>query len=75
MFFFFSQIYWLGDLNYRVTDLTNTQVKTLLARKEMNTLLKADQLNQQKERGNVLLVSYFCFLRMNTLYFNKYTIR
>ncbi|CAG9862346.1 unnamed protein product [Phyllotreta striolata] len=50
-----EQIYWLGDLNYRITELTTTQVKTLLLRNEMVTLLKADQLNQQKERGNVLL--------------------
>ncbi|KAL1498282.1 hypothetical protein ABEB36_009103 [Hypothenemus hampei] len=50
-----DQIYWLGDLNYRITDLSNTQVKTLLIRNEVNTLLKVDQLNQQRERGNVLL--------------------
>lgn len=50
-----EQIYWLGDLNYRITDLTNTQVKTLVQRDELNTLLKSDQLNQQRERGNVLL--------------------
>ncbi|KAJ8938680.1 hypothetical protein NQ318_004480 [Aromia moschata] len=50
-----EQVYWLGDLNYRITDLTTSQVKTLVARKELNKLLKADQLNQQKERGNVLL--------------------
>ncbi|XP_030753201.1 inositol polyphosphate 5-phosphatase OCRL [Sitophilus oryzae] len=50
-----EQIYWLGDLNYRITDLTNTQVKTLLQRNEINTLLRADQLSQQRERGNVLL--------------------
>ncbi|XP_018562659.1 inositol polyphosphate 5-phosphatase OCRL-1 [Anoplophora glabripennis] len=50
-----DQVYWLGDLNYRITDLTTTQVKTLLSRQEITTLLKADQLNQQKERGNVLL--------------------
>ena len=50
-------MYWLGDLNYRITDLNTNQVKTLLARSEMITLLKADQLNQQKERGSVLLVS------------------
>ncbi|CAH1156231.1 unnamed protein product [Phaedon cochleariae] len=50
-----EQVYWLGDLNYRITDLTTTQVKTLLNRHELPTLLRADQLNQQKERGNVLL--------------------
>ncbi|XP_044755725.1 inositol polyphosphate 5-phosphatase OCRL isoform X2 [Coccinella septempunctata] len=50
-----DQVYWLGDLNYRITELTTSQVKTLLLRNEMNALLKADQLNQQKERGNVLL--------------------
>lgn len=54
-----SQVYWLGDLNYRITDLNTQQVKTLLQRKEMLTLLKADQLNQQKDRGNVLLVINF----------------
>ncbi|XP_057654455.1 inositol polyphosphate 5-phosphatase OCRL isoform X1 [Diorhabda carinulata] len=50
-----EQIYWLGDLNYRITDLTTSQVKTLLTRNEMPDLLKVDQLNQQKEKGNVLL--------------------
>ncbi|KAJ8984771.1 hypothetical protein NQ317_012134 [Molorchus minor] len=50
-----EQVYWLGDLNYRITELTTSQVKTLLQRKELVKLLKADQLNQQKERGNVLL--------------------
>ncbi|XP_063921207.1 inositol polyphosphate 5-phosphatase OCRL [Zophobas morio] len=50
-----EHVYWLGDLNYRITDLNTNQVKTLLARSEMITLLKADQLNQQKERGSVLL--------------------
>ncbi|KAJ8962464.1 hypothetical protein NQ317_011626 [Molorchus minor] len=42
------QVYWLGDLNYRITELTTSQVKTLLQRKELVKLLKADQLNQQK---------------------------
>ncbi|XP_019773180.1 inositol polyphosphate 5-phosphatase OCRL isoform X1 [Dendroctonus ponderosae] len=50
-----DQVYWLGDLNYRITDLSNTQVKVLLQRNETNALLKVDQLNQQRERGNVLL--------------------
>ncbi|KAL3268546.1 hypothetical protein HHI36_007653 [Cryptolaemus montrouzieri] len=50
-----DQVYWLGDLNYRITELTTSQVKTLLIRNEMAALLRADQLNQQKERGNVLL--------------------
>jgi phosphatidylinositol-bisphosphatase len=35
-----EQIYWLGDLNYRITDLNTSQVKTLLARSEMITLLR-----------------------------------
>lgn len=49
-------------MNYRITELTTTQVKTLLQRKEIEKLLKADQLNQQRERGNVLLVSiYYLF--------------
>lgn len=70
-FFRFSQVYWLGDLNYRITDLSNTQVKVLLQRNEMNALLKVDQLNQQRERGNVLLVSSSpnkCAQRSNRLF-------
>lgn len=53
----FRQIYWLGDLNYRINSLNTQQVKNLVARNEIVTLLKSDQLNQEKDRGNVLLVS------------------
>lgn len=61
----------MGDLNYRITELTTSQVKTLLQRKEMTTLLKADQLNQQKDRGNVLLVStYFNYFKTILMYNN-----
>lgn len=50
-----EQIYWLGDLNYRITDLSTNHVRTLVTQKEYDTLLKVDQLSQQRERGNVLL--------------------
>lgn len=64
LFFFNSrQIYWLGDLNYRITDLSTNHVRTLVTQKEYDTLLKVDQLSQQRERGNVLLVrSLFCYI-------------
>lgn len=52
----------MGDLNYRITDLSTNHVRTLVAQKEYDTLLKVDQLSQQRERGNVLLVSCLCFV-------------
>lgn len=62
VFFYSRQIYWLGDLNYRITDLTTNHVRTLVAQKEYDTLLKVDQLSQQRERGNVLLVRCLCLV-------------
>lgn len=49
-----SQVYWLGDLNYRITDLTATKVKQCLQIGDMETILKSDQLIQQHTRGRVL---------------------
>lgn len=60
--FYSRQIYWLGDLNYRITDLSTNLVRTLVAHKDYDALLKVDQLSQQRERGNVLLVSSFVLL-------------
>lgn len=50
----FSQVYWLGDLNYRVTDMTTAEVKRHLASQNLAAVLNVDQLNQQKDRGRVL---------------------
>ncbi|XP_044731936.1 inositol polyphosphate 5-phosphatase OCRL isoform X2 [Chrysoperla carnea] len=49
-----DQIYWLGDLNYRITELSAREVKERLSRGEMDSVLIADQLNQQHTQGKVL---------------------
>lgn len=50
----FSQVYWLGDLNYRITELTAKQVKDYLNMGNIETILKADQLIQQHTKSRVL---------------------
>lgn len=52
----FSQIYWLGDLNYRVTNMSTHQVKELINRNDLRMLLLHDQLNKQIELKKVLQV-------------------
>lgn len=54
----FSQVYWLGDLNYRVTDMSTSEVKSHLAMQNLAAILNVDQLNQQKDKGRVLQVDF-----------------
>ncbi|XP_018324743.1 inositol polyphosphate 5-phosphatase OCRL-1 [Agrilus planipennis] len=49
-----DQVYWLGDLNYRITDLTTDQVKYYLSKSNLEPVLLADQLNQQRILCRVL---------------------
>lgn len=46
-------MYWLGDLNYRITDLEPDYVKTLLETEDYSKLLEADQLRVQHSSKNV----------------------
>ncbi|KAH9425493.1 hypothetical protein DERP_006101, partial [Dermatophagoides pteronyssinus] len=47
-----DQIYWFGDLNYRIMTSDTDYVKKLLTLKEFDKLLAIDQLrNQMKERN------------------------
>uniref|UniRef100_A0A6M2DJ32 phosphoinositide 5-phosphatase n=1 Tax=Xenopsylla cheopis TaxID=163159 RepID=A0A6M2DJ32_XENCH len=48
-----DQVYWLGDLNYRITDLEPDYVKTLLETEDYSKLLEADQLRVQHSSKNV----------------------
>lgn len=42
-----DQVYWFGDLNYRLMDLNRDQVKRMLEEKAFDELLKHDQLRDQ----------------------------
>ncbi|XP_053209515.1 inositol polyphosphate 5-phosphatase OCRL-like isoform X2 [Panonychus citri] len=42
-----DQVYWFGDLNYRLMDLNRDQVKNMLEAKAFEELLKHDQLRDQ----------------------------
>lgn len=49
-----EQIFWLGDLNYRIGgDLDDASVLDLVERNEWPSLLELDQLCQQREMSNV----------------------
>jgi hypothetical protein len=41
--FWCSQIFWFGDLNYRI-DLPDSEVRYLVAMKKWDDLLKSDQV-------------------------------
>ncbi|KAF2892289.1 hypothetical protein ILUMI_13885 [Ignelater luminosus] len=49
-----EQVYWLGDLNYRIIEQSALQVKKHLAGGDLASVLIADQLNQQKDLSKVL---------------------
>ncbi|XP_069133759.1 inositol polyphosphate 5-phosphatase OCRL-like isoform X2 [Argopecten irradians] len=46
-------LFWIGDLNYRITDLDITTVKELIERKHYKDLRSYDQLHRQLGRTDV----------------------
>ncbi|CAH0554929.1 unnamed protein product [Brassicogethes aeneus] len=50
-----DQIFWLGDLNYRINNMSTQEVKRLVNNNDFNALLKNDQLNEQRERGSAFV--------------------
>ncbi|KAH8020603.1 hypothetical protein HPB51_002552 [Rhipicephalus microplus] len=46
-----EQIFWLGDLNYRLTDLEHDRVKSLVDQGLLEKLLEHDQLRQQQQQA------------------------
>ncbi|XP_022906082.2 type II inositol 1,4,5-trisphosphate 5-phosphatase [Onthophagus taurus] len=46
-----DQLYWLGDLNYRIMKFNGDDVKKLLYAKELDLLLKHDQLMLEQQKG------------------------
>ena len=53
--FIFSMIFWLGDLNYRVSELDGETVKNLCKAQDFETILKYDQLYRQITAKKVFL--------------------
>lgn len=45
----------MGDLNYRIDDFDADYVKNLITKNDYATLLKYDQLNEQKRLGRVFV--------------------
>lgn len=48
MVFFFSIVFWLGDLNYRIDDMDSDQVRRLADKGHYDILQANDQLVKQK---------------------------
>ncbi|XP_003425852.1 inositol polyphosphate 5-phosphatase OCRL [Nasonia vitripennis] len=48
-----DQIYWLGDLNYRITEMDGHTAKQLIAAGNLDPILALDQLEQQRRLGRV----------------------
>ncbi len=49
-----SMVFWVGDLNYRLNDISNESVKQLVAKKEYTKLMQYDQVSSFV----ILLVSF-----------------
>lgn len=47
-----DQIFWFGDLNYRI-NMLDTEVRKLVAMKQWDELLNSDQLNEEIRSGRV----------------------
>ncbi|XP_014209022.1 inositol polyphosphate 5-phosphatase OCRL-1 [Copidosoma floridanum] len=50
-----EQIYWMGDLNYRIADLEADEVKLLIDAQDFKSLLIRDQLNEQRRLGKAFV--------------------
>ena len=53
----FSQVYWFGDMNYRVNNLSLDQVKKYISMKDYKEILKNDQLQLEHSLKHVLQVT------------------
>lgn len=49
----YSQIYWLGDLNYRITDMDAGIAKQYISEGNYGPVLALDQLGYQRKAGRV----------------------
>ena len=49
----YSQIYWLGDLNYRITEMDAATAKQYISEGIYSPVLVLDQLGHQRKAGRV----------------------
>ncbi|XP_063997317.1 phosphatidylinositol 3,4,5-trisphosphate 5-phosphatase 2-like [Pogoniulus pusillus] len=50
----FTHLFWFGDLNYRL-DMDVQEILNYISRKELEPLLRVDQLNLEKEKHKIFL--------------------
>ena len=50
-----DMVYWMGDLNYRITEFDHNEVKEIISEGKLAELLKADQLSQQRLQRRVFV--------------------
>jgi phosphatidylinositol-bisphosphatase len=50
-----DQVYWFGDLNYRITDIDTDSVKEMLSKKAFESLKSHDQLRIQHDNKKVFV--------------------
>ena len=48
-----DMVYWVGDLNYRITDLDASTVKDIIATGQLKDLFSYDQFKQQRHQRKV----------------------
>ncbi|XP_050533288.1 inositol polyphosphate 5-phosphatase OCRL isoform X2 [Daktulosphaira vitifoliae] len=48
-----NQVFWFGDLNYRITEMSANSVKEMVNKNNLKTILEFDQFKQQHRIGNV----------------------
>ena len=48
-----DQVYWFGDMNYRIIDITADQVKKMIEMDELDVLYQYDQLRIEREKKKV----------------------
>lgn len=52
-----DHVFWFGDFNYRI-DLTNEEVKDFVHQRNWTKMQLADQLNIQRQMGNVRMADF-----------------
>lgn len=60
--YFPSMIFWIGDLNYRLSDIDIESVKSLITKKEYDKLFRHDQVSFFNYMYCVKMAVYLCIV-------------